>query len=103
MIIRFTLIGTIAAAAFTSGCASLPNKSAESDADVFIHTVLASDQRQAYRPPTWTSAGSAGPSAFEQFVARFFVVSTEDSFKGAPANVDGYRLASDDFIRLLLQ
>jgi hypothetical protein len=102
--IRFALILAMAAPAFTSGCASLPNKNAASDADVFIHTVLASDHTQAYRPPaTPSSIGSTGPSAFDQFVARFFMIDTGESLKSVPANGHVYRLASDDFIMLLLR
>jgi hypothetical protein len=102
--IRFTLIFIMAASAFTSGCTYVPDMVADSDADHFIHTVLASDRTQAYRPlPASTATDSPGPSAFDQFVARFFMINTADSFKAATANADEYRLASADFILLLLR
>jgi hypothetical protein len=104
MIVRFALMCAMAAATITSGCTSLPEMALESDADRFIHTVLASDQTQAFGPPTsLTSTGSDRPSAFEQFVARFFMINTTDSFMGATTDVDGDRPASDDFILLLLR
>jgi hypothetical protein len=65
---------------------------------------LASDQRKAYGPPsTLTSTGSDRPSAFDQFVARFFMIDTVDSFTGTSTDVDGDRLASADFVMLLLR
>jgi hypothetical protein len=104
MIIRFSLMCAMAAAAISSGCTSLLEKAPESDADLFIHTVLASDQAKAYNPPsTPTSTGSDRPSAFDQFVARFFMIDTVDSFTGATTDVNGHRLASADFVMLLLR
>ena len=104
MIVRFALMCATAAASIGSGCSSLPEMAAESDSDRFIHTVLASDQTKAYSPPTTlTTTGSDRPSAFDQFVARFFMINTMDPSMGATTDIDGDRLASDDFIILLLR
>jgi hypothetical protein len=101
---RFALMVFMAASAFASGCTYLPDTVADSGADVFIHTVLGSDRTPAYRPlPASTATDSAGPSAFDQFVGRFFMIDTAGSFKGTTPNADGYRLASADFIMLLLR